>query len=95
MISKEAFGKLKEKFPEIVSYPVNKKEVKLAAGWLIDQAGWKGKTTGNCGVHENQALVLVNYGGSSGSEIHQFSKTIQKAIKFIFNIDLESEVNII
>ena len=69
--------------------------MKIAAGWLIDQAGWKGKTIGNYGVHKNQALVLVNYGGSSGSDIYNLSEEIIQSIKEKYGINLEREVNIL
>jgi UDP-N-acetylmuramate dehydrogenase len=95
IISKDQLLNLKINFEDIPSYKISDLKYKIPAAWLIEKAGFKGKRIDNYGVHKNQALVLVNYGGSSGSEIHQFSKTIQKAIKFIFNIDLESEVNII
>jgi len=88
------FKLLQEKFPEIANYPVNKHFVKIAAGWLIDQAGWKGKTIDNYGVHKNQALVLVNYGGASGENIYQLSEDILNDIKSKYGIELEREVNI-
>lgn len=84
-----------KKFPEIVHYPINKKEVKIAAGWLIDKAGWKGKTFKNYGVHKKQALVLVNYGNAKGSDLFELSEKIIVDIKEKFDITLEREVNII
>ncbi|MDR5591062.1 UDP-N-acetylmuramate dehydrogenase [Christiangramia sp. SM2212] len=95
VISKDQFEGLKSKFPEIPSYEVSEDEIKVPAGWLIDTAGFKGYRNGDAGVHKNQALVLVNYGEATGSEILDLSKTIQKSIKDKFGIDLEAEVNII
>ena len=79
----------------MANYPIDKEHVKIAAGWLIDQAGWKGKTIGNYGVHKNQALVLVNYGGASGQDIYQLSEDIMNNVKEIYGIQLEREVNVI
>lgn len=95
VISIEAFEKLKLNFPEAPSYLVSQKEVKVPAGWLIETAGFKGKTFGNYGVHKKQALVLVNYGGAKGEDILALSKLIQKTIYRIFNIEIEAEVNIL
>ena len=95
VISTEHFKRLYLNFPEIPNYKVSEKEVKIPAGWLIEKAGFKGKTFGNYGVHKNQALVLVNYGGAKGSDILKLSKIIQNTIKRIFDINLEAEVNII
>ncbi len=94
VISLSAFELLKLEFPEISSYPVDESHVKVAAGWLIDHAGWKGKTFENYGVHKNQALVLVNYGGADGQSILDLSNDIIMDIKEKFNIDLEREVNV-
>ena len=85
---------LKEIYPDIPNYPSVTGMRKLAAGWLIEKAGWKGKNYGNYGVHKNQALVLVNYGGSTGKEIYDLSSEIIRDIKTKFNIELEREVNI-
>jgi len=95
VISTEKFKTLQKEFPTIANYPIDANQVKLAAGWLIDNAGWKGKRIGNYGVHENQALVLVNYGGATGSDIFNLSQDILDSIKDIYGIDLEREVNII
>lgn len=85
---------LKEIYPDIPNYPNVTGMRKLAAGWLIEKAGWKGKSYGNYGVHKNQALVLVNYGGSTGKEVFDLSSEIIRDIKTKFNIELEREVNI-
>lgn len=95
VISAEQFEKLKQQFPEVANYPLPNGDVKIAAGWLIDQAGWKGKTIGNYGVHKNQALVLVNYGGANGQDIYELSEEILRSIKTTYGIDLEREVNIL
>lgn len=95
VISKKLFEKLQNQHPNIPSYAVSDTEIKVPAGWLIEQSGFKGKRYGNFGVHEKQALVLVNYGGASGKDIFELAKTIQKTIKENFSIDLEIEVNII
>ena len=94
VISLAKFEKLQDKFPEIAHYKLPDNQVKLAAGWLIEQAGWKGKTYENYGVHKNQALVLVNYGGAEGKDIYNLSDEILMDIKTKFNVDLEREVNI-
>ncbi len=95
IIDKEQFEKLKAEFPGIPSYHVSDKQIKVPAGWLIDQAGFKGYRSGDAGVHKHQALVLVNYGAATGQEILSLSKNIQQTIKNKFGIDLEAEVNII
>ncbi|WAC03644.1 UDP-N-acetylmuramate dehydrogenase [Lacinutrix neustonica] len=95
IISSEAFKALQKNFPDAPSYPISEHEVKVPAGWLIEKAGFKGKTFGNYGVHKNQALVLVNYGGAKGKDILALSKLIQNTIYRIFNISIEAEVNIL
>lgn len=95
VISIEHWQTLKSQFPGIVGYPVNEVEVKLAAGWLIEHAGWKGFTEGDAGVHKNQALVLVNYGKASGEELLKLSQKIIASVRDKFGVDLEAEVNII
>lgn len=94
-ISKAHFEKLKAKFSEIVSYPASENLVKIPAGWLIEQAGWKGNRFGEVGVHAKQALVLVNYGNGTGKEILALAQQIQVSVLEKFEIQLVMEVNII
>ncbi len=86
---------IEKKYPNVVSYKINENKFKIAAGWMIEKAGWKGKKFNNFGVHENQALVLVNYGLANGKEIFNLSEKIILDIKEKFGITLEREVNII
>ncbi|MDY0779714.1 UDP-N-acetylmuramate dehydrogenase [Tenacibaculum sp. IB213877] len=95
VISQKHFNKLQEEYSDIPSYKVSETEVKVPAGWLIEKSGFKGKRFGDYGVHEKQALVLVNYGNASGKEIYQLAQKIQRTIKEKFGIDLEIEVNVI
>lgn len=86
---------LKSEYPDIPGYIINEEVVKVPAGWLIEQCGWKGKRTGNIGVHTRQALVLVNYGGGKGLEIKQLSEKIQASVEERFGICLHTEVNFV
>lgn len=88
------FEKLKLEFPGIVGYPVNNNLIKLAAGWLIEQCGWKGYRKGDAGCHSKQALVLVNFGNADGAAIYELSEAILQSVKNKFAVDLEREVNI-
>ena len=94
VVSKEIFEKAQKQYPEIPFYEVSENEIKIPAGWLIEQSGFKGKRFGDAGVHEKQALVLVNYGNASGKEIYDLAKTIQQTISDKFGIEIEMEVNI-
>lgn len=93
-ISKQHFEKLKQDYPAIVGYNTDL-GVKVPAGWLIENAGWKGKRIGNTGAHALQALVLVNYGNASGEEIFELSEIIIQDIENKFGIVLNREVNVI
>ena len=87
--------KILTQYPTAPNYPATEGSVKLAAGWLIEQTGWKGKTLGHYGVHTLQALVLVNYQGATGQEIYDLSTSIIADVKEKFGVELEREVNII
>ena len=89
------FDELKKKYPDIVAYLNPDGTMKLAAGWLIEQAGWKGYRQGDAGVHARQALVLVNHGQATGAEIVALSEQIIASIKEKFGVELEREVNIV
>ncbi len=94
-VDKPVFDALRSDFPDIIGYPQPEGKVKLAAGWLIEKAGWKGFRKGNVGVHEKQALVIVNYGGAKGQEIYELSEEILLSVREKFHILLECEVNIL
>jgi UDP-N-acetylmuramate dehydrogenase len=95
VVSLEIKNKILEQYPEVPVYPKMENAFKLAAGWLIEQCGWKGKRIENYGVHVKQALVLVNYGGAKGQDIYNLSEDIIQSVKQKFGITLEREVNII
>lgn len=94
-VSNEQFAVLQKNFPNIVGYPFGAHATKLAAGWLIEQCGWKGYRVGDAGCHAKQALVLVNYGSASGKEIYDLSSKIVESVKEKFAVELEREVNIV
>jgi UDP-N-acetylmuramate dehydrogenase len=95
IISAQQFAQLQSNFADVVHYPAADGQVKLAAGWLIEQCGYKGKVVGNTGTWKNQALVLVNHGGATGSEVYAFSSQIIDSVYTKFGVMLQREVNII
>ena len=95
ILLKSDFALIQKKFPEMRFFEVSDTEVKIPAGWLIEHSGLKGKRFGNAGIHERQALVLVNYGGASGQEILEVSKIVQQTVFKKFGVAIETEVNII
>lgn len=94
-IPKARFDELKTRFPNLPGYPTSGGAVKVPAGWLIEQAGWKGHREGPVGVHERQALVLVNYGGGTGAQIKALAEKVQASVREKFGIELMAEVNFI
>ncbi len=94
VLSKDAFEKIKIIYPDLVSFP-DKDGVKLAAGWLVENAGWKAYRLGDAGVHPSQALVLVNYGNANGMEILNLSEKIKNSVLEKYGVNLEPEVNIV
>ncbi len=94
-VSNEQYTRLKSAYEYIAAYPNADGTIKLAAGWLIEQCGWKGFRKGDAGCHAKQALVLVNYGNAKGLEIYQLSEEILQSVKGKFGVTLEREVNII
>jgi len=95
VISTKHFKILEKEYPKIPHYSVSDVLVKVPAGWLVEQCGFKGKRFGDAGVHKNQALVLVNYGNATGKEIFSLAKKILQGVNIKFGIDLEIEVNIV
>ncbi|RTL60330.1 MAG: UDP-N-acetylmuramate dehydrogenase [Sphingobacteriales bacterium] len=94
-VTKEQYESIKLKYPNVVGYANADGSIKLAAGWLIEQCGWKGYRKGDAGCHARQALVIVNYGNAKGSDIYNLSEEILQSVKEKFNVTLEREVNII
>jgi len=93
-IESDLFKRLEKEFPDIIGYSLPAQKVKLAAGWLIEQCGWKGYRNGDAGCHARQALVLVNYGNANGAEILQLSEKIIDSVRSKFGVTLQREVNV-
>lgn len=95
VVGKIIYKRLNERYPGIPGYPFANGTVKIPAGWLIEQCGWKGKKLGKVGTHHKQALVIVNFGGAKGKEILEVAKKVRSAVEDQFGIRLQPEVNII
>ena len=95
VVSREKFEALQAEYPQMPHYTIDAEHEKIPAGWMIDQCGWKGKSLGRAGVHDKQALVLVNRGGATGAEVVTLCRTIQEDVKRKFGIDIHPEVNIV
>ncbi|MCP1647646.1 UDP-N-acetylmuramate dehydrogenase [Pseudomonas nitroreducens] len=94
VVSADQAVALRQRYSDLVAYPQGDGQSKLAAGWLIDKAGWKGFREGAAGVHAQQALVLVNYGGATGSQLHDLALRIREDIRQRFGVELEMEPNL-
>ena len=95
VVGAAAAERLLAEYPDMPHYPAPEGRVKLAAGWLIDRAGMKGRREGAVGVHERQALVLVNHGGATGGEVIAFAHEVQEQVREKFGIEIDTEVNIL
>ncbi len=95
VVDKEKFEELSVRYPDMPHYLMGDEGVKIPAGWMIEQCGWKGRSLGKAGVHSRQALVLVNRGGATGAEVLHLCRTIIDDVKTTFGIELHPEVNII
>lgn len=95
VVSRQQFENLLARYPQMPHYHVDADHEKIPAGWMIDQCGWKGRSLGPAGVHERQALVLVNRGGATGQDIVRLCRAIQHDVRQQFGIDIRPEVNIV
>ncbi len=95
IVSKTQFAELQQRFPGIVSFPVDEQHVKLSAGWLIDQLGWRGRNIGPAGVYEKQALVIVNRGGATGQDVLRVCDAVRHDVLQTYGVELHPEVNFI
>ena len=95
IVAKEKLEALQRDYPRIPYYELPDGRVKIPAGWMIDQCGWKGKSLGPAAVHDKQALVLVNRGGAKGSDVIALSDAVRASVRDKFGIDIHPEVNVI
>ena len=94
-VSPEKYESLNKDFPSVVAHKTATGKMKLAAGWLIEQCGWKGTVSGHVGMHAMQALVLVNYGNATGKELIEHARLVQQSVNEKFEVEMEMEVNIV
>jgi UDP-N-acetylmuramate dehydrogenase len=95
VVDKNKFEQLLQEYPQIPHYHIDAEHEKIPAGWMIEQCGWKGRALGRAGVHDKQALVLVNLGGATGAEILTLCETVRRDVRERFGIDIHPEVNVI
>jgi UDP-N-acetylmuramate dehydrogenase len=95
LVEKSVSDELKKEYPKIPVFKDKSGGVKLAAGWLIEQCGWKGKRIGDAGIHDRQALVIINYGNATGKELFDLSEKVKESVAGKFGIILQREVEII
>lgn len=95
VVSEYQLNQLKSDFPDLRYFPFGERQFKLAAGWLIEQAGWKGKRIGETGCYKHQSLVIVNYGQATGKEVWNHAERVIKSVHEKFGVSLEPEVNIL
>ena len=95
VVAREVFEALREQYPQMPFYEISADRIKIPAGWMIDQCGWKGKSLGPAAVHDKQALVLVNRGGATGADIVALSDAVRASVRDKFGIDIHPEVNFI
>lgn len=95
VVTAEQFGRLLARYPDMPHYPAGENAVKIPAGWMIDRCGWKGKSLGRAGVHQQQALVIVNLGGATGEEIVRLADAVAQSVKERFGVEIHPEVNYI
>ena len=94
IVSRKKYEAIAAEFDQVPHYEIDADHMKIPAGWMIDQCGWKGRSMGRAGVHDKQALVLVNRGGATGQEVLELCNAIRKDVKERFGIDLHPEVNV-
>ena len=94
VVERDCFNRLRAQYPAMPHYEVDGGHVKIPAGWMIEQCGWKGKSMGRAGVHDKQALVLVNRGGATGAEVLALCEQVRADVKEKFGVDIHPEVNI-
>lgn len=95
IVTRTKYETLLQEYPSMPSYQVDATHVKIPAGWMIEQCGWKGKSLGNAAVHDKQALVLVNCGGATGADIVALSDAVRAAVREKFGVEIHPEVNMI
>ena len=95
VVSYEKYKQLQELYPDMPHYTIDKEHEKIPAGWLIEMSGWKGRTLGRAGVHDRQALILVNKGGATGREVLALSERVREEVWQRFGVEIHPEVNII